>query len=92
MNPYGPGTNHLATGPTRNPMMMTHSHCIARTQWLEPAGVRIVLSEKETVDRDLANNTSATWSQPPPATRDERKLPRHIWGTPSRQAYRRAPD
>src|SRR5271165_6159065 len=28
MNPCGPGTNHLAIAPARNPMMMAHSQCI----------------------------------------------------------------
>src|SRR5438105_5033859 len=27
MNPRGPGTNHLAINPARNPMMMTPSQC-----------------------------------------------------------------
>src|SRR5271157_4310170 len=29
MNPCGPGTNHLAIAPARNPMMMTHSQCMS---------------------------------------------------------------
>src|SRR5882724_10589060 len=45
INPCGPGTNHLATIPARNPIMMTQSQCIASPRRPETAlgGLRLPL-------------------------------------------------